>query len=178
MRILDPGRVHKQEKSEVIRLADVVQAARREQDAAQFFGATVHFLGKPKDAAQDAFPETKQDETRCAENSQKTVSRPNMTRTAGRVLGFSGQIWLCHFLLILLTCLPLILSYFACGQRQLRTRTVGWTPWTPRTLTSLTSSPSLPGLKAACLFCQMVPTVNSALASCGSMMLGTSSGSS
>ena len=46
----------------MIQLADVVQAARREQDAAQFFGATVHFLGKPKDA-QDAFPETKQDET-------------------------------------------------------------------------------------------------------------------
>ena len=55
-----------QEKSEVIQLADVVQAARREQDAAQFFGATVHFLGKPKDA-QDAFIETNkmnQDEIR------------------------------------------------------------------------------------------------------------------
>lgn len=44
---------HFQEKSEVIQLADVVQAARREQDAAQFFGATVHFLGKPKDAQDE-----------------------------------------------------------------------------------------------------------------------------
>jgi hypothetical protein len=71
----------------VIQLADVVQAARREQDAAQFFGATVHFLGKPKDA-QDAFPETKQDA--CGKACQD-MSRP-MTSTDGhRVLGEFGS---------------------------------------------------------------------------------------
>ena len=44
-----------QEKAELIQLADVMLAARREaQDTAQFFGATVHFLGKPK-KVQDAW---------------------------------------------------------------------------------------------------------------------------